>query len=159
SDTVRALAAQRLGPLGKHLGGVEHLLVVPTGWAARIPLEVLTGAYRVSYVPSGSLFARLRRGHRPLRGTTLLALADPAFRRPPANRPQPPASGVLLASVKPGGPAHRSGLREGDVVLQVGKRRIGSLDELKQALGAGPAPARYWREGAEATVTLPGVAL
>jgi CHAT domain-containing protein/tetratricopeptide (TPR) repeat protein len=84
------LARQRLGPLRPHLAAhdglpaVRHLLVVPTGWAGHVPLEVLTADYRISYVPSGTVYARLRRQHRPVQGTSLLALGAPAFgSRPP----------------------------------------------------------------------------
>jgi tetratricopeptide (TPR) repeat protein/CHAT domain-containing protein len=89
---VEALRRQRLDPLRPHLGARDglpatgHLLVVPTGWAAEVPVEVLTADYRVSYVPSGSAFARLRKGHRPLAGAPLLALGDPAFSTPAARR-------------------------------------------------------------------------
>jgi CHAT domain-containing protein/tetratricopeptide (TPR) repeat protein len=86
------LTRQRLEPLRPHLGAggglpaVRHLLVVPTGWAGRVPLEVLAGDYRISYVPSGSVFARLRQQHRPVKGSSLLALGDPAFTsRPPGD--------------------------------------------------------------------------
>ncbi len=79
------LARQRLEPLrsqlraGDGLPAVRQLLVVPIGWAGVVPLEVLTADYRISYVPSGSVFARLRQEHRPVKGSSLLALGDPAF--------------------------------------------------------------------------------
>jgi CHAT domain-containing protein/Tfp pilus assembly protein PilF len=93
----KAIAAMRrlwLEPLLANLRGrdglpaVGHLLVVPTGWVASIPLEVLTSEYRISYVPSGSAFARLRQQARLLSGTSLLALGDPAFSRKPDPRPE-----------------------------------------------------------------------
>jgi CHAT domain-containing protein/tetratricopeptide (TPR) repeat protein len=83
----RALLAQRLDPLGPHLkakGGlpaVRQLLVVPVGWAGAVPVEALSTEYRISYVPSGSAFTRLRKGHRALSGRSLLALGDPTFTR------------------------------------------------------------------------------
>jgi CHAT domain-containing protein/tetratricopeptide (TPR) repeat protein len=91
---ITALRRLRLEPLLPHLQArdglpaVRHLLVVPTSWAARVPLEVLTSDFRVSYVPSGSAFARLRQQARPLSGTSLLALGDPAFSRKPHPRPE-----------------------------------------------------------------------
>jgi CHAT domain-containing protein len=84
-STIAQLRRLRLEPLLAHLRerdglpAVEHLLVVPTGWAAHVPLEVLDPDHRISYVPSGSAFARMRRQARPLRATSLLALGDPAF--------------------------------------------------------------------------------
>jgi CHAT domain-containing protein/tetratricopeptide (TPR) repeat protein len=101
SQAVRALRRQRLEPLGEHLRGIERLLVVPTSWAARVPVEVLTDTYRVSYVPSGSVLARLRKNSRPLRSAPLLALGEPAFKRPPAPVPK---KGALPPSVVPRGP-------------------------------------------------------
>jgi CHAT domain-containing protein/tetratricopeptide (TPR) repeat protein len=90
---IAALRRLRLEPLLPHLRArdglpaVHHLLVVPTGWASFVPLEVLTSDYRVSYVPSGSAFARLRQQARPLSGTSLLALGDPTFSRKAKRRP------------------------------------------------------------------------
>jgi CHAT domain-containing protein/tetratricopeptide (TPR) repeat protein len=90
-----ALTRQRLAPLEPHLGAgnglpaVRRLLVVPTGWAALVPIEVLSDEYRVSYVPSGSFFARLHQQHRPIHGSSLLALGDPVFTTPADRGPDP----------------------------------------------------------------------
>lgn len=76
---------QRLEPLrkllqaGDGLPPIRRLLVVPTGSMAHLPVEVLAPAYTVSYIPSGSVFARLAERHRPLAGASLLALGDPIF--------------------------------------------------------------------------------
>jgi hypothetical protein len=133
---------------------VRQLLVVPTGWAARVPLEVLGTGYRVSYVPSGSVYARLRQRHRPLAGSYLLALGDPAFAIPTPPRPDPPPQGVLLTLVHPRGAIGRAGLRAGDVLRQLGATRLASVDDLRKALATGGA-LRYWRAGADKTVALP----
>jgi tetratricopeptide (TPR) repeat protein len=91
-NAVAALRRLRLEPLLAHLRGsgavpaARHLLVVPTGWAASVPVEVLAPGYRISYVPSASAFARLRQKTRPLSGTALLALGDPTFTRKPVAR-------------------------------------------------------------------------
>jgi tetratricopeptide (TPR) repeat protein len=92
-DTLVAeLRRQRLAPLRPYLqarGGMpaaSRLFVVPTGYMAFIPMEVLAPEYRVSYVPSGSVLARLKQGQRPLQGSPLLAVGDPAFS---AAGPQP----------------------------------------------------------------------
>jgi CHAT domain-containing protein len=88
NDLARRLHNQRLKPLEPHLqaaGGlpaVRHLVVIPTGWMAGVPVELLTERDRVSYAPSGTLFARLHERHRPLSGESLLALGDPAFAPP-----------------------------------------------------------------------------
>ncbi|HEY7726709.1 MAG TPA: M20/M25/M40 family metallo-hydrolase [Anaeromyxobacteraceae bacterium] len=68
--------------------------------------------------------------------------------------------GVLLTGVRPGSPAEKGGLRGGDVILQVGRQRIGNLQDLTYALRAhrpGDAVEVVWARGAEtmrARVTL-----
>jgi len=51
-------------------------------------------------------------------------------------------TGVRVAGVVPGSPAATAGVREGDIVLQVGERRIGSLQEYAAALRAVPPGQR-----------------
>jgi CHAT domain-containing protein len=85
-DFARRLHDQRLKPLEAHLRAngdlppVRHLVIIPTGWMAGLPVELLTDRYRVSYASSSTLFARTREHHRRLSGESLLALGDPAFR-------------------------------------------------------------------------------
>src|SRR5262249_39785174 len=146
-------------PLERHLQAenqlppVRRLLVVSDlSWAA-VPLEALGGTYTISYVPSGTVYARLKETHRPVQGGTLLALGDPVFS---VQRPPPPEHGLLVHLVVPGSNAARAGLRSGDVLLACGKTQLRSLDDLKNARTAGPAPFIYWREGERGTVRLPG---
>jgi CHAT domain-containing protein len=79
------LAGQRLAPLAEALRGggglppARRLVVVPSGWLSGIPVEALTDQYTVSYIPSGTLFARLAEQRRPGGVPSLLALGDPAF--------------------------------------------------------------------------------
>jgi tetratricopeptide (TPR) repeat protein len=159
-ELIASFRKQTLAPLQPHLGAshglpaARRLFVVPTGRLARVPVEVLAEGFSVSYVPSATLFARLRQGHRPLRGSSLLALGDPVFAR--AGLPEPPEQGVLLLAVLPGGAASRAGLRSGDVLLRCGKRRLSSLAELKESLQGGAATFRVWREGREFDARLDG---
>lgn len=46
----------------------------------------------------------------------------------------PVASGVLVISVVPNGPAQRSGLKEGDVIIEYAGRPVASIDELHKLL-------------------------
>ncbi len=158
---IQALTKQRLDPLRPYLGpanglpAVRRLLVVPTGWAGRVPLETLGTDYLISYVPSGSVYARLKQHHRAVEATSLLALGDPVFSTPSHRQPEPPAHGLLLKYVSPGGSLGRAGLHGGDVLLRMGDMPIASLDDLKKALAGGSGVIRYWREGEEKSVKLP----
>jgi hypothetical protein len=46
----------------------------------------------------------------------------------------PPQKGVVVASVRPGGPAERGGLREADVIVQLEGKPIASMADLDQVL-------------------------
>jgi tetratricopeptide (TPR) repeat protein len=151
---IRAVRQQRLEPLRPHLEGVRRLLLVATWPMETLPVEILTQEYRISYVPSASFFARRRAEHRPLRGTRLLAVGDPVFTV--GATPQPPAHGVMVKAVLPGGHAARAGLQAGDILLSVGKQRLESADDLKAALSRTPAALTYWREGKPNTTRLAG---
>jgi hypothetical protein len=151
---ARRLWQQRLEPLEKHLGAsddlpaVRHLVAVPAGALAGVPLEALTERWRVSYAPSGTLFARLAQQHRPLRQPTLLALGDPTFTTPEAPpAPEPPGHGLLVLQVLPGGNADRAGVRPDDVLLEYAGTRLATRDDLKVRAEGGPVPVRLWRGG------------
>jgi CHAT domain-containing protein/Tfp pilus assembly protein PilF len=152
-----AFLKQLFEPLRPHLKGVKRLFVVPTGALAGVPLEALTSAYSISYVPSGSVLARTVENRRALDGSSLLVLGDPVFDlTPPA---EPPASGVLLTSVLPGSNAAKAGLQAGDVLLSVGSVGVDSFDEVTEALKEAPAAITYWREGQRLKGRLAGVPL
>jgi tetratricopeptide (TPR) repeat protein len=152
---ARRLAAQRLEPLAPHLAAiaglpaVRHLVVVPAGRMAGLPVEALTDRYLVSYAPSGSVFARLSRKHRTLSEPTLLAVGDPTFVLPRAGPPpEPPDHGLYLSLVLPGGSAARAGLRAGDVLLRYAGTRLSAREDLKVAAeGSAPVPIVAWRDG------------
>jgi CHAT domain-containing protein len=95
----RALLAQRVAPLQKHLkaGGklpaVRQLFVVATGPFARVPVEALTDDYAVCYVPSASVLGRLLAAPHERKELSLLALGDPDFARAPGKgRPRLPTT-------------------------------------------------------------------
>jgi tetratricopeptide (TPR) repeat protein len=150
---ARLLAEQRLRPLEPHLAAtdrlpaVRHLVVVPAGRLAAIPLEVLTDRYTVSYAPSGTVFARLREQHRPLEARGLLAVADPNFRTPDAAALPLPEYGLYLAVVLPDGKAARAGLRSGDVLLRYGGTQLNTEADLKTAEAGDAVSVVVWRDG------------
>jgi tetratricopeptide (TPR) repeat protein len=151
---ARALAAQRLDPLAPHLAAtgelpaVRHLIVVPAGRMAGVPIEALTDRYLVSYAPSGSVLARLRGKHRPLESPTLLALGDPNFALPgDGPQPQPPEHGLFLAVVLPDGNARRGGLSAGDILLEYAGVKLTTKADLKVAEAGELVPVTYWHEG------------
>jgi CHAT domain-containing protein len=151
---ARRLAEQRLRPLEPLLAAtdklpaVRHLVVVPAGRMAGVPVEALTDRYLVSYAPSGSVLSRLHGKHRPLQSPTLLALGDPNFTSPQSGPPpQPPEYGLYLALVLPGGNAHRAGLRGGDVLLRYGGTKLTTKADLKIVQEGGTVPVAAWRHG------------
>ncbi len=158
---VQAVRRQRLTPLLPHLGkqgelpAVRRLLVVPTGLMARVPAEVLASEYVVSYVPSGTVFARLMEQQRRSEGGPLLALGDPVFTVAKPRQVEPPPNGLLVRSVVPGGNAARAGLHPGDVLLSYRGTALHGLDDLGAVVArSGPATALRWRDGATTRLTL-----
>jgi tetratricopeptide (TPR) repeat protein len=150
----RRLADQRLAPFASHLAAtaglpvVRHLVVVPVGSMAGVPIEALTDRYLVSYAPSGTVFARLRRQHRPLEAPTLLALGDPNFSTPDAGPPShAPDHGLYLALVLPGSNAGHAGLRAGDVLLRYGDAKLSTKADLKMVETGARVPVVVWRDG------------
>jgi len=96
------LVQQRLGPLGKHLQGVQHLIVLPSSDLVGIPLEALTDL-TVSYAPSATMFAWLRE-KRAAAGAKdplpyLLAFGNPQFKKSDTGPAALPATSAELAGI------------------------------------------------------------
>jgi tetratricopeptide (TPR) repeat protein len=155
---ARRLRAQRLEPLAKHLAAsdsqpaVRHLITLPAGALAGVPVEVFAPGYTVSYMLSGTLHAHLR-AQPPLTTQGLLALADPVFDAPIVTaKPLPlPPGGVLLTLVVPGGNAAQAGLKPNDVLLRYHDTDLAGPADLKVLPQAKEAdervPLTIWREG------------
>jgi tetratricopeptide (TPR) repeat protein len=141
------LYRQRLAPLQEHLQGVKHLLVVPTGAMAAVPVEALTERWVVSYVPSGSAFARAAELSRKPRSTAALVLADPAFTGTAPTYPPGPAHGLLVKAVVSGSLAARVGLRAGDVLLEYAGKTLKAPDDLGATKGGEWVAVKLWRQG------------
>lgn len=153
------VAQQRLGPLQPHLGGIKHIIVVPSNAMRGIPIEVLVealpsgaGPMRVSYAPSGSMLARVSRAAASRADAPrLLALGDPAFpAAPPSSPPPPPDRGIAVIAVTPNGAADLAGLRAGDILQQYGDKPLNAVGDLKTVqadAGVKRIPVRFWRDG------------
>lgn len=80
SEARRQLYQQRVAPVEDHLHGVRHLVVIPSGWMARIPVDALTDGYTVSHAPSAAIYVSRRRLPRHEAGHgSLLAVGDPVL--------------------------------------------------------------------------------
>jgi tetratricopeptide (TPR) repeat protein len=148
----RRLHAQRLAPLGEHLKGVRQLIILPSSQMDRVPVEVLTDGFVVSYASSASLFAHQKRQPRP-KSLGLVALGDPDFQYPKAPDLPLPPGGVLLTVVLPRSPAAAAGLRSGDVLLRYGDTALSGPEDLRKASTAADkvASVRVWRLEGSAT--------
>jgi len=72
--------------------------------------------------------------------TTIDRLQGAQFRNLDAAHPQfGSVEGALVASIEQGSPAARNGLRQGDIITAVNRESVGSVDALREALGAAGA--------------------
>lgn len=92
---------------------------------------------------------------RPWVGVMVAELAAPAARA----RGLPPGPGLWVAEVVPRSPAHRAGLKPGDVIERVGPFEVRTVRELLEALARFPVGSDvavgYSRRGTPATVSVP----
>jgi tetratricopeptide (TPR) repeat protein len=162
---VKRLHRQRLASVEavlKETGDVppiRHLVVIPAGAMAGVPVEALTDRFTVSYAPSATVFARLRLQHdeRPLpalNSRPALLLGDPNFQAAVITRsvPRLPDHGVLITQVIPGGNAQLSGLRSGDVLLRYGDKVLATPSDLRTSFGKEKVAIQVWRDGQTLTV-------
>jgi CHAT domain-containing protein len=150
-----ALYRQLLEPLRAELGGLEHLIVVPSGPLASQPLGVLVtekpraGAERdygraaflvkqvaVSQVPSIRAFAALRGdGRRSAAKQPFFGVANPVFEgKATAGRNQPSSLDALAAQCRDGGPISPRLLR----ALAPLPETEGEVTTIARLLGAAP---------------------
>jgi CHAT domain-containing protein/tetratricopeptide (TPR) repeat protein len=163
ADLAAALGRQRIGPLRRHLEGINRLIVLPSPALAGVPVEALLAGEAgpelvVSYAPSASLFARLARpsdqGREP---PSLLAVGDPAYPPPEAEgpAPTPPDAGIAVLRVEPNGLADLYGIRPGDVLREYDGTKLAKADDLKEVpaeAGAKRIPVKLWRDGELRTI-------
>src|SRR5205823_5884455 len=104
------------------LPAVHRLIVLPSTAFSGIPVEALLDPgdpWVVSYVPSASVLAYLRKQPSVPNDGSLLALGDPVFQpRVAPDKPiTPPDHGLLIAGVEAGSNADSHALKSGDVLL------------------------------------------
>jgi Do/DeqQ family serine protease len=70
----------------------------------------------------------------------------------------PSRSGVLVSSLDDDGPAHQAGIRQGDIVLSIGDRKISTAEDynarIRDYAAGDRLPLLLWRQGREKDVTL-----
>jgi CHAT domain-containing protein/tetratricopeptide (TPR) repeat protein len=165
---MEKLSAQRLAPLAPYLPAkdrlpaVKRLIVVPVGVMAGVPLEALSDDRIVSYVPSGTMWARLQEQGRLKTDPALLAVGDPKFRKTgkevAASGP-PPKAGVFIMKVLPGSDAAKNGIKAQDVLLQYGVTKLENpaslLSAIKEQSNNAAVDLTVWRAGKTFTVKVP----
>ena len=70
----------------------------------------------------------------------------------------PDKKGVMVKALEPASPASKAGLKEGDIILAIGNKKIGSVQEywsIKKTYAAGDTlKAQIWRDGETKTVSI-----
>lgn len=168
AGVLAALYRQRIVPVEECLkaepGGpaVRHLIVLPAGWMAAIPVEALTDRYTISYAPSGTMYAWLREqgrsGEARPEGTGLLALGDPVFEAPEGQErpvPAPPALDMTVVKTSPKASAEAGAEQRLDALLRA--TRGAAFTPLPGTRAEVEAIARLWqnrRPSAPTTILL-----
>jgi S1-C subfamily serine protease len=129
------------GPLVTSRGeviGVNTAVILPAqGLCFAIPIN--TARFVASRLIRDG---RIRRGYLGIGGQNI-----PLSRRTARVSGLLVASGILVASVEPGSPAERAGVRERDVIVEFDGRQVAGIDDLHRLLTDG-------RIGAETTLTV-----
>ncbi|MCG8405187.1 MAG: tetratricopeptide repeat protein [Phycisphaerales bacterium] len=176
ADDLKQLYEQRLAPIEPYLDGVRHLIVLPAGRMAGVPIEALTDKYTVSYALSGTTYAWLKETTgKKARGRGLFALGNPIFgRAEETTEPLPPPAerGVFLATVTKNSNAARGGIKVHDVLQFYAGKQINSDAELDSAIqqhvdsasrietadshgsASKSIPVRVWRNGKPVKLTI-----
>jgi hypothetical protein len=163
------VSAQRLAPLAPYLApkdglpAVKRLIVVPLGVMAGVPLEALSDDRIVSYIPSGTMWARLQEAKVGLKThPTLLAVGDPVFRRTEkgvADSAPPPKAGIFIMKVLRGSNAAKNGIKNQDVLLQYGVTKLENpaslASAIKEQMNNAAVDLTVWRAGKAFTVKVP----
>jgi len=161
--TVSSTSAAFRGRGGRRLrGSLEHTAPLPRGSSGGPLVDAegrllglntvrLDGGFILALPADEDLRRRadaLARGEAAQRPRLGVALAPPrAARRLRAAVGLPERDGLLVRGVEDDSPAQRAGIERGDLLVAVGGRELGGLDDLFDALepGAGPLSLRVVR--------------
>ncbi len=143
------------GPRGRRIGGaIEHTAPLPRGSAGGPLLDLEGRLIGINSVRAdGGLILALRadaalqdrvaalgRGEAPRRARLGVALAPPrAGRELRSAVGLPERDGLLVRGVQDDSPAARGGLQRGDLIVRLGERVTGRIDDLHEAMEAAPA--------------------
>jgi serine protease Do len=153
---VSAVDRSFRGPGGRRIGGsVEHTaplapgssggpLLDPDGRVVGIDTSRLGEGFYLALPADQALRERieaLARGE-SVRGVRLGVVVAPPFigRRLRRSVGLAEVDGLLVRAVEPGGLAERAGVREGDLIVEVGGRPAGDVDALHDILAAAEPP-------------------
>jgi S1-C subfamily serine protease len=114
-------------------------LVTTSGAVVGVNTAIIAGGQGLSFaVPISTVLTimpallrdgRVRRGYLGVAGQDV-----PLLRRVTRFHRLTQASGVLVISLEPDGPAQASGLRDGDIIVSLGQHMVTSLDDLHRLL-------------------------
>ncbi len=143
------------GPRGRRIGGaLEHTAPLPRGSAGGPLLDLEGRVIGINSVRAdGGLIlalhadatlqdrvAALGRGEAPRRVRLGVALAPPrAARELRRAVGLPERDGLLVRGVQDESPASRAGVLRGDLIVRLGERPTGRIDDLHEAMEASPA--------------------
>jgi tetratricopeptide (TPR) repeat protein len=158
---INRMKIQRIDPIRNALAAgddrpaVKNLIVLPSAFMVRIPIELLIDGVTVSYTPSATVLTYLRE-RPPARSTEVLALGDPLFARsrPAVNAPPLPSHGLLLDIVSPKSNASKArplAIASSDVLLSYNHLPLRCVEDLQSAMRQ-PHPPEWvrvelWRDG------------
>jgi hypothetical protein len=170
ANLIRRMKAQRVSPIQNLLAAsegraaVRHLVILPSTFMVRIPIELLVDDLTVSYAPSATVLTYLTEKP-PVESRGLVALGDPIFARDlsPEKTSPPPDHGLLIDVVPPRSNAAKAkplALASGDVLLSYNGMELRAIDDLTAAKrDLGPTEwvrLRLWREGTVHETEMPG---